>query len=276
MQNNPIGIFDSGFGGLTVMKAVNEILPNESILYFGDTCNLPYGNKSKESVIRFTLESSHFLLEKQIKMLIVACHTASCLTLEILQEVLPIPVFGVSVALVEDLLSLKRKNHVAILSTQATIASRVYQKLISEQDPSIQMTSIPCPLFVPLVEEGFVSHPATKLIAMEYLHPIANKVDAVLFGCTHYPLLKEVIQDVVGKPTQLIDPSYACAIQVKEFLDRNPQMRSSESSYRFFVTDNSSKFQSIGPKFLGKEIPSVELVSPSQYSHEALPLSFIS
>ncbi len=267
MQNNPIGIFDSGFGGLTVMRAIRDLLPSEDIIYFGDTARLPYGNKSPATVTRYAIENSCFLLEKQVKLLVVACHTASSMAFEALQEALPIPIIGISHVAIEELSLLKEKQKVAILGTRGTISSEVYQKSIKERYPHLEIKAVACPLFVPLVEEGFTGHDAAYLIAKEYLHTFHPEgIDAALLACTHYPLLKEVIQTTLGPTSKLIDPSIACARMVKKFLDTFPENNTGEGNCQFFVTDNPEKFQMIGHAFLGEAIKHVELATSKSFA----------
>lgn len=265
MANSPIGLFDSGFGGLTVLKEVLEVLPSEDVIYFGDTAHLPYGSKSPEAIVELALENGAFLLSLGIKLLLVACHTASCHALQALQKALPIPVLGV----VEpglDLLARKKGGSVAILGTQSTIQSGIYPRLLRERAPQVKALSIACPLFVPLIEEGFASHPATEMIAREYLAPLmgAGKgagVEALLLACTHYPLIRPTLGRIVGAGVELIEPARSSALAVWTVLRErgllNRQKRRGER--RFFVSEAPEKFGKWGPLFLGEQIERIEL-----------------
>lgn len=263
MQNNSIAIFDSGFGGLTVMRAIMELMPEENLIYLGDTARIPYGNKSKETIIRYSIENSSFLLQQNIKMLVVACHTCSSQALDILENALPIPVIGITKAAADEIAGLKEKSHVAILGTQGTISSEFYQEQIQERFENMKFDATACPLFVPLVEEGLIHHPATWLLAKEYLSKYEDKdIDAVLLACTHYPLLKEVLQMLFKETVQFIDPAFACAKKVQEFLKQtNQEAVNSSPSYRFLVSDSPEKFRTFGPMFLKRPIPDVELIA---------------
>ena len=258
--HDAIGIFDSGFGGLTVMNAVRETLPHENILYFGDTARLPYGNKSAETIMRYAAECAAFLVDKKIKLLVIACNSACAYALNHLSTSLSIPVVGVIPPAAKQIAALTRREKIAILGTRATISSGVYQETIREHLPDAKITAIPCPLFVPLVEEGYIHHPLTEMTVQEYLQPLRGAgVDAVLLGCTHYPLLQSAIQKELGENVILINPAIACAETVKELLAEkkllNPQ--TGPAHYQFFVTDDPEKFKLLGKSFLDYPIEDV-------------------
>ncbi len=260
----PIGVFDSGVGGLTVVKQLMKTLPAESIIYFGDTARIPYGTKSEKTVRRFALEDSFFLLDKQVKMIVVACNTASSIAMPLLQEVLDIPVVGVINPGAEAAVRATRNGKIGVIGTAATIRSGSYRKEILRLNPELQVLEQACPLFVPLVEEGWIEDEATYLIARRYLqHLIDNQIDTLILGCTHYPLLKNVLQKIVGPRVTLIDSGVETARIVKEILSREgllaPEDRLPE--HRFYLSDLPYKFQDIAERFLEQSIPHVETVN---------------
>jgi glutamate racemase len=263
-SDKSIGIFDSGFGGLTVMKTIREALPFENIVYFGDTARIPYGTKSKETVLRYAIENASFLIAQNIKLLVVACHTACCLSLDTLQKLFPIPVIGVTHPAVEQIALLPHAKKVAILGTRATITSGIYQKLIQEKCHHIDITGIPCQLFVNLVEEGFIDHPLTALTIHEYLQSLTS-ADTILLGCTHFPLLSRQIQNYFPHPVSLIDPAIGCAQSVKEHLTNLHLLRVSMTppTYDFYVSDAPEKFPLLGEKFFSYPIINVQKIDSS-------------
>lgn len=255
-MDRPIGLFDSGFGGLTVMKEFIRLLPHEDLIYLGDTARLPYGNKSPQTVLQFALENASFLLEQKIKMLIIPCHTACSHGLEILQKTLPIPVLGM---IQPGLELLPRGSNIAVLGTTSTIESGIYQTLIKEINPTAKIFAQACPLFVPLIEEGFYNHLSASLIAESYLRPLKGKVDTVLLACTHYPLIKTTLQKILGPQVKLVEPAERCALQAYDILSKanllNPQRK--KPHYQFFVSDDPEKFRKLGQVFLGMPIETV-------------------
>lgn len=257
-----IGIFDSGFGGLTVMRAIHHVLPHENIIYFGDTARLPYGSKSAETIIRYSLESSTFLIDQGIKLLVVACNTVCSVAFEQLQKSCPVPVVGVIQSGIEQVVKSSSTGCIAILGTRATIASGVYQHQIQQRLPHADLTAISCPLFVPLVEEGYGEHPLTELVIQEYLHPLRLKaVDTVLLGCTHYPLMQTIIQKSLGSHVTLVDPAPACAEHVRALLEETHLLNQQTAlpHYQFYVSDDPEKFRLLGKTFLNYPIEHVVL-----------------
>ncbi len=254
----PIGLFDSGFGGLTVMKDLVRMLPNENLIYLGDTANLPYGNKSPRAVLSYARKNAQFLMDQGIKLLIIPCHTASCHALEPLQRELPIPVIGMIEAGVKLAFPFKR---IAVLGTTSTIESGLYQERILKQNPGTKILAIACPLFVPLVEEGFHEHVSAFLIVKETLKDLQGAIDAALLACTHYPLLRKVIEKELGPQVALLEPAASCALYAREVLAQKNQLRKNpqKPSYRFYATDNPEKFQKLGEIFFGMRIEKVEL-----------------
>lgn len=260
MKNEAIGIFDSGVGGLTVMKQIVCLLPNEDIVYFGDTARLPYGEKSPETIIRYMIENSTFLLKHKIKVLVIACNTASAHALHELKNRLQIPVIEVIAPGAEKAVLVTKNKRIAVLGTRGTINSGAYQKEIERRMPGSFVLSIPCPLLVPLVEENFIDHPVTKMIIKEYLKPIKEQsIDTVLLGCTHYPLLKEVMQDELGHEISIVDSASICAENLQSILCENKLLSSKiKSVHRYFVSDDPMKFSSLGGTFFGRPIENVK------------------
>lgn len=250
MDDRPIGVFDSGFGGLTVLRAIKEALPLESFIYFGDTARLPYGSKSGDTIIRYSIENASLLQSLDIKALVVACHTACSFALHELEKFLPIPVIGVTLPAIEKMKQLSGK--LGVIATRATISSGIYQA----QFPQIE--AIACPLFVPLAEEGWIDHPITDRVIQEYLQPLKDKkIDTLLLGCTHYPLLKKRIQMFLGPHVEILDPGEACAQALKRVLSQNYLQRTSAGADQFFVSDGPEQFCRLGEAFLGYPIAGV-------------------
>lgn len=257
MREKAIGLFDSGVGGLTVLNALQKKLPNESFIYFGDTARVPYGNKAAQTVQRYSLENAAFLEQKEIKFLVVACNTASAFAIDHLQAACQIPVLGVIEAGVQGVVQLAKKQRIAVLGTQGTIASKVYEQKIKHYLPKAKVLSIACPLLVPLVEENFLSHPATRLIVQEYLKPLtAFNADALILGCTHYPLLASLIQQEVGPAVQIIDSATCCADLVANRLTQLDLHRSHLGRVQrtYYVTDDCEKFCKLACVVLGDSL----------------------
>jgi glutamate racemase len=264
MKNqNPVGVFDSGLGGLTVVKAMRNVLPNESIIYFGDTARVPYGNKSPELIKEYSLQITKFLLEHDTKIIVVACNTATALALDTLQDKLDIPIIGVVKPGVDSALKLTKNNCIGVIGTTSTINSGVYETELKINNHSIEVASSSCPLFVPLAEEGWINEPATKLIAKKYLEPInlAN-VDTLILGCTHYPLLKEVIQEAVSTKIKLVDSAQAMASETTKLLMNSGLLndQNAKGDLKLFVSDLPARFETVASRFLGEKISNVEKI----------------
>lgn len=245
MDNRPIGVFDSGVGGLTVVKQVMKILPQEDIVYFGDTARVPYGSKSKEAVTRFSRQIVRFLQTKDVKAIIIACNTVSSNSLGILQEEFDTPLFGVVMPGVEEAIRTTKNKKVGIIGTLATIRSNAYKELICKADESIAVFSTPCPLFVPLAEEGWTENEVARMAAKTYLQPLVQKgEDALVLGCTHYPLLKRCIGETVGDGVRLVDPAKATARKVRSFLEQEGLLNEcqKEGQRHFYVSDVTDQF----------------------------------
>lgn len=263
-KNQSIGVFDSGLGGLTVMQQMIHTLPHEHMVYFGDTARVPYGGKSKETIIRYSIENSIFLMEQNIKMLVIACNTAASHAVEKLQQIFNIPVIDVIGPGADHAVQVTRNGHIAVLGTKATINSGAYQREIQKRLPSASVIAIACPLFVPLVEERFITHAAARLIVKEYLSPLKEQnIDTVLLGCTHYPLLRSLIEAELGPDITIVDSAITCAEKVsKTLLTHELQTENVQApQHRYYVSDDPEKFRSLGREFLGMPLDYVEAIT---------------
>lgn len=262
INNNSIGIFDSGVGGLTVLKEVNKMLPAENIIYLGDTARVPYGIRSPETVTRYSFECAGFLLSQKIKLLIVACNTVSAISLHEIQKKVSIPVIGVIEPGARAAAISTKNKKIGVIGTEATIKSSAYTKAIKALDKDIDVFGLPCPLFVPLVEEGWTDGVIAQLVAKKYLKDIIDwGVDTLVLGCTHYPLLKNVIKEIMTD-VYLVDSAIETAKIVKDVLQMQ-KMECGEGvkgSRRFYVTDSPEKFISIGERFLQDKIEKIEKI----------------
>ena len=260
----PIGIFDSGVGGLTVTGAIFHALPRESTIYFGDTARVPYGPKSPETVRRYSLEILHWLVGQGVKLVTVACNTSTAHALEALKAESPVPVVGVIEPGARAAVAASRSGRIGVIGTAGTIASGAYTRAIRALRPDAQVEARACPLFVPLVEEGWFDHPATELVAREYLAPlIAAKIDALVLGCTHYPLLKPLLARVLGPGVTLVDSAEETARAVAAVLGAQGlgEPEGAPLTHRFAVSDDPVRFTTVGSRFLGERLGGVEVVS---------------
>jgi len=262
-REDPIGIFDSGVGGLTVASEVMKRLPGEDIIYFGDTGRYPYGSRSPEIVRKFALQDVGFLTSLGIKALVVACNTASSVALEGLREKFPLPIMGVVEPGARAAVEATKNGILGVIGTRATIKSGSYNQAIKRLDPQLRVIAKPCPLFVALAEEGWTEGEAVELIAEEYLQPLKEKgVDTLVLGCTHYPLLQGVIGEVMGEGVRLVDSAQETSRELEDLLSRegllNP--RKEGGKYRFLVTDNPEAFLEVGGNFLRGGLTGAELV----------------
>ncbi|MFW6134301.1 MAG: glutamate racemase [Elusimicrobiota bacterium] len=260
-KENPIGIFDSGMGGLTVLKEVANKLNNENIIYFGDTAHLPYGNKSRNTVSKYSYAIAEFLKLKNIKLMVVACNTASVFALESLREKFNIPIIGVVDSGVNAAVR-EAKNSVGIIGTYATVKSKVYENKIRKINSKIQIYSRSCPLFVPLVEEGWLDHPVTKRVAEIYLNNLKEKIDSIILACTHYPMIKNVISETLGREIAIIDSAVEVAKEVKNKVSemKMENKTNKKQEIKYFVSDSPELFKKEGTIFMGKRIENVSLV----------------
>jgi len=260
-DQRPIGIFDSGVGGLTVFSQVEKILPNEDIVYFGDTARVPYGTKSKETVTKFSVENVEFLMEHDVKLVLVACNTVSSLSLDFLKRCFRVPLIGVIGPGAKAAISVTRNNRIGVIGTQATISSGAYEKAIRKISLQNLLFTQSCPLFVPLVEEGWIDKGVAYDIASVYLKPLkAKKVDTLILGCTHYPLLKGVIAKVMGPKVLLVDSAKEVAKEAKAVLDSSGLLnpRGGRKVHKFFVSDEPARFMKMGERFLRERIKCVK------------------
>jgi glutamate racemase len=258
----PLGVFDSGVGGLTVVRELQRQLPNESIFYLGDTARVPYGNKSPETVRRFAHEDSKFLVERGVKAIVVACNTASAHALESLRAEFSVPVFGVIEPGVTAALDETKGGRIGIIGTSGTIASGAYQSAIQAARPEAFILAEPTPLLVPLVEEAWLDHQATRLILVEYLRPFLEaRIDTLVLACTHYPLLRGIIQEVAGPEIALVDSASTCAGLLAKEEGVSFGAGEGGTEVRLYLTDLPRGFSSLAGRFLGGAIDSVEVVS---------------
>jgi glutamate racemase len=263
MKNKPIGIFDSGVGGLTVLKEIEKILPYEDIVYFGDTARVPYGNKSKSTIIKFSIENILFLLRKKVKIVVVACNTSSSLALDYLKKTFNIPILGVIEAGIRKAIEVSKNKRIGIIGTQATIESKSYQKQILKKDKTIKVYAHSCPLFVPLVEEGIVHGKIVREIIRIYLKPLKEKgVDTLILGCTHYPLLKKEI-GLYLKRVNIINSAEQVALYVKDILKKKNILNDKRRSRKidFYLTDEVKNFLKLARLFLKREIPKPKIIN---------------
>ena len=263
MSQKPIGVFDSGIGGLTVLRELLDRLPGESFVYFGDTARVPYGNKSAQTVRRFSSENVKLLLERGVKMVVVACNTATADALPQLQSEFDLPIIGVIDPGVRAAIAATRNRHIGVIGTPGTIRSAAYQNGILALMPDARVHSKACPLFVPLAEEGWTDTEVTRLVVEEYLKPYtALQIDTLVLGCTHYPLLKPAIASLLGDGVTLVDSAFETAREVAVVL-RERKLVSTADSARFdiILSDTSPTFAEIASRFLGRRAPEIELVS---------------
>jgi glutamate racemase len=262
-KQKPIGVFDSGIGGLTVVKRLASTLPNESIIYFGDTARVPYGSKSNSTVIEYSIQNTKFLLQKNIKALVVACNTASSIAIPDLKKMFDIPIIGMIEPGSSMALKKSKSNKIGVIGTRATIGNLAYSKEIKRLNHSAHVVEKPCPLFVPLAEEGWIKHQATYEIAEEYLKELREAgIDTLVLGCTHYPILSEVIQEVIGGNVTLIDSGVASSEVIKSDLEKLDLLSDSNKPgvQEYYVSDIPAKFKEVAELFLGREIDHVHKV----------------
>ena len=266
----PIGVFDSGIGGLTVVSALRTLLPNESIFYLGDTARVPYGGKSASTVQRYSLEIAAMLLEENAKTVVVACNTASALALSQLTESVPVTVTGVILPGAQAAIAATRTGHVGVIGTRATIKSGAYERALQSLDAGIHVTARACPLLVPLIEEGWLEHPITDQIIMQYIAPLLNEgIDTLVLGCTHYPLLRNAMARLLGNSITLVDSAQNCANAVRELLIRE-NLRAPETnagSLQVALTDPPDSFLRVAREALQLDVGEVQLREVSAHAH---------
>lgn len=263
----PIGVFDSGIGGLTVVKELIRQLPKEDIIYLGDTAHVPYGIKSPATIIKFTLGNVKFLLKQNVKLIVIACNTASSLALDAIRGHFRIPIIGVIQPGIRQAAKLTKTKCIGVIGTRATIKSKAYERQIKRINPAIKVISQACPLFVPLVEEGWLNQSATMAIAKRYLGHLSKRnknMDTLILGCTHYPLLKPIIRKVLGKGIRLIDSAQQVAREVGQILQEGTLSRNNpgvNGRCRFYVTDDPDEFTHQAVRFLGHRLSQVNKVT---------------
>ncbi|MDD2557565.1 MAG: glutamate racemase [Desulfuromonadaceae bacterium] len=266
MPQRTIGVFDSGVGGLTVLQAIRKHLPDEDLVYLGDTARVPYGTKSPETVLRYALQAAEFLCAHQVKMIVVACNTASSVALQILTHHFNIPVVGVIVPGAQEAVRISTSGRIGVIGTEGTVNSGAYQREISTLRDGVQVFTAACPLFVPLAEEGWANHEIARLAAHEYLLPLLrNNIDTLVLGCTHYPLLKDTLRQVLPAQVNMVDSATQTAITVRSLLRHHHTLCQEKpkrvGSCRFYVTDVPTRFVRVGSAFLGEELKEVERVT---------------
>ncbi|MCC8150123.1 MAG: glutamate racemase [Lachnospiraceae bacterium] len=267
----PIGVFDSGVGGLTVAREIMRQIPEERIVYFGDTARVPYGSKSKETIIRFSRQIIHFLRTKEVKAVVVACNTASALALETLQPELDIPIIGVVTPGAKVAANTTKNGKIGVIATESTIESHLYTKVIRQHNPRAQVFGKACPLFCPLVEEGWLKDPVTVEVATRYLNPLLETgIDTLVMGCTHYPLLRPVLRQIMGEKVNLVNPAYETARELKELLEQNGLANDGQrppegTMHRFYVSDAANKFRQFANTIIPYGVDTTQLVHIEDY-----------
>lgn len=267
MSKSPIGVFDSGLGGLTVLKEIMKMLPNENIIYFGDTARVPYGPRSKETVIKYTFQAINFLISKGVKAIVIACNTATARSLKEANEKYDIPIIGVIEAGARTAAYSTKNKKVGIIGTDGTIRSKAYNAEIGKLDKDIQITDKACPLFVPIVEEGWSNTDIASLTAQRYLKELMDVgIDSLVLGCTHYPLLKRTIGEIVGEDVILVNPAKETVKDLKEILEKNNIVNyDGIANYEYYVSDIPERFEVLAQEFLKKEIDNVKSIEIQRY-----------
>ena len=257
-----IGVFDSGIGGLTVLKEIRKVLPNEKIFYFGDTARVPYGEKTKELITRYSKEIVEFLLDKEVSAIVVACNTATALALEELKKTFKIPIIGVIKAGAKTAINTTKSGNIGVIGTKATVNSKRYEEEIKKLSENVKVIAKACPLFVPAVEEGILDGKLVDQIIKTYLDDFEKEIDTLILGCTHYPLLKSAIGEIYTN-LNIVDPARETALDLKEILEEKNLLKNDATKnkeVKYYVTDGKDKFKEIGIMFLDENIEKVELV----------------
>lgn len=265
-----LGLFDSGIGGVTVFREIKRLMPKVSIAYLGDTARVPYGIRSGDTIIRYATQCADFLVQQGVEILVIACNTSSAHAIDVLMKRYDVPVIGVVIPGARAAVKATTSKKIGVIGTQATIASGAYSAAIKSFDQDVKVTGIPCPLFVPLVEEGWIDNEVASLTAKTYMKSLMDEepdIDTIVLGCTHYPILKPLLakesKEVFGRDIKLIDSALETALDVKEKILENGNNSSSEATknhYVFYTTDDPEKFIQVGSSFLGEEIPGAEMV----------------
>jgi glutamate racemase len=268
-NKKPIGVFDSGIGGLTVVKRLSALLPSEDIVYFGDTARVPYGSKSNSTVIEYSIQNTNFLLSKNVKAVVVACNTASSIAMDELKNKFGVPIIGMIEPGASMAIQKTKNNKIGVIGTRATTGNKAYSTAINKLKKNADVTEKPCPLFVPIAEEGWLDHKATYEIAEEYLAELRNiNIDTLVLGCTHYPILAKVIQKVIGDNVTLIDSGIASSEVVKLELTKFDLLNNNNKGvHEFYVSDIPLKFKEVAELFLGNKIDHVHKVDLETLTH---------
>lgn len=272
IREGAIGIFDSGVGGLTVTREIMRQLPMENLVYFGDTARVPYGSKSKQTIIRYSTQIVNFLLTKNVKAIVIACNTASAMALEVLQEQVDIPVIGVVWPGAISAAEATKTKNVGVIGTAGTIKSEIYNKYIHQLNPDITVVTKACPLFVPLVEEGLIEDRVTDDIAGRYLGEFKEyQVDALVLGCTHYPLLSNTIRRVLGDGIKLVNPAYETAKSLKALLTEKDLLNNSgvKGKHKYYVSDMTDQFVPFADRVLPTRVEKIRIVNIEKYNKES-------
>lgn len=267
-KNAPIGVFDSGVGGLTVVREIMRNLPGERIVYFGDTARVPYGSKSKETVLRYSRQIVRFLEKQKVKAIVAACNTASALALDTIEKETELPVLGVVKPGASVAVQTTRNRRVGVIATESTIHSHLYRTLIQAEDPEITIFGKACPLFVPLVEQGWTKDPITVEVARRYLGELLDKdIDTLIMGCTHYPLLRSLLREVVGEKVTLVNPAYETAQALKRMLSETGIENDGPRGemYQFYTSDASEKFDDFAGSILPCPVPAARQIPIEEY-----------
>ena len=269
-RNAPVGVFDSGVGGLTVAREIMRNLPSEKIIYFGDTARLPYGSKSPETILRYSRQIIRFLREQPVKAIVIACNTASAFALDTVRGETDIPVIGVIEAGALVAAQKTRTKRIGVIGTEGTVSSRIHERFLKSIDPSLSIFGKACPLFVPLVEEGWLKDPVTYEVASRYLADLKEqKIDTLILGCTHYPLLRSVIREVMGDSVELVNPAYETALELAALLEKKGLTSSEEVPegfpYRFFVSDLAEKFTDFANSILPYDVTMTRKIDIEKY-----------
>lgn len=269
-RNAPVGVFDSGVGGLTVAREIMRHLPNENIIYFGDTARVPYGSKSEDNIIRYSRQIVNFLKTQGVKAIVIACNTASALALDVVSAENDIPIIGVIEPGARAALGVTATKKIGVIGTEATIRSQMYDKIIQGFDAEATVIGKACPLFVPLVEEGFAKHHVTEEVIDYYLASfLQTDIDSLILGCTHYPLLRSRIREYVGERITLVNPAYETAMDLKKLLQEtgmdNPDAADEYASYKFYVSDAADKFKQFANSILPYDIETIKQINIEEY-----------
>lgn len=266
-RNAPVGVFDSGVGGLTVAREIMRQIPQESIVYFGDTARVPYGSKSKETIINFSRQIVKFLQTQDVKAIVVACNTASAFALETIKKELEIPVIGVIKPGAKTASEATKNNRIGVIGTEGTINSGIYSQYLYEINPKVQVYTKACPLFVPLVEENWLYDSVTIEIAERYLSELKSyNIDTLVLGCTHYPLIRHTLQRVMGEDVKLVNPAYETALALKRSLDEKELSSTCEyAKHKFYVSDGAEKFRAFANTILPCEVIETKDINIEQY-----------